>query len=113
MLKVSTLLLLVSVSAAFASENKTIVGHWKTERDGQCKPQPDVSIQPMGILFGDDIYCEFTSVARSGETVKWNGACGPGDGDKKKAIVVATAQGGRLTITIDGAVQGTYQRCAN
>jgi hypothetical protein len=111
--KVAALLFLAGVFAAFAGEQKTIVGYWKTERNGQCEPQPDVSIRPMSIGFGDDFWCEFTSVGRSGETVKWNGVCAQGDEEKKKASVVATAHGERLTIAIDGAVQGTYRRCAN
>jgi hypothetical protein len=112
MLKVVALLILANLSTAFAGEYKTIVGSWKTERDGQCgEHRPDVLIAPMSIMFGDDFFCDFISVARLGETVKWNGTCGLTDEDRKKASVVATVHGGHLTIAIDGAVQGTYRRC--
>lgn len=114
MLKIIMLTLLASVStAAFAGENRTIVGYWlSVYSDGEC-PARAISIQPMGIRFGENYWCEFTSVARSGATVAWNGRCNQGDDKIKPARVVATERGHELAISINGVAVGPYARCDN
>lgn len=91
---------------------ETIVGTWAPD-PRECTPIGGmVSIQPLGLMMGDEFICSFRDVARSGEVVTWRGICGGPEQPKDPSTVVAERRGKLLYIRLNGAQNGPYLRCA-
>jgi len=97
--------------AALAQQPRSIVGHWYLE-PSDCGMQFAYKIEPMGI-YQDELQCEFDSVSRSGNTVRWKGRCNNSNYDMVKETVVATETNGVLSLRfeIGGGTLGNLKRC--
>lgn len=87
-----------------------MVGKWAV--GGKCeKPLSVVVIEPMG-LSGEDFYCEFKSVRRAGNTVRWAGRCNFSENGYEPTKAVATLEGSRLRYRFVGlGWNGPFTRC--
>jgi len=47
---------------------------------------------------GEDFYCEFNKVTRSGDTVRWNGKCNFSENGYEPSTVTAQLRGGNCII---------------
>lgn len=92
-----------------AAAAESLVGTWATP--GKCgRPLSTVVVEPMG-LAGEDFSCDFASVSRKGDTVRWRGACTFGV-DKENNLVTARLSKGRLSYRFDRqGWNGPLQRC--
>lgn len=101
--------LLLALSAGPALAAQTIVGIWATP--GKCgRPLSTIEVEPMG-LSGEDFYCEFDTVSRTGDTVRWRGTCTFG-ADAEKATVTARLAKGMLSYRMNqDGWNGPLQRC--
>lgn len=96
--------LVVSANAA-----QPMVGTWASP--GKCgAPLATVVVEPMA-LSGEDFFCEFGTVSRTGDTVRWRGVCTFGP-DEEKASVTARVARGALSyrFNTDGW-NGPLRRC--
>lgn len=103
------LLLAPLLASGGASAAESIVGTWATP--GKCgRPLSTIVVEPMG-LSGEDFYCDFQTVSRTGDTVRWRGTCTYGV-DEEKAIVTARLARGRLSYRMNqDGWNGPLQRC--
>lgn len=95
----------IPVSAA-----ESTVGTWATP--GRCgRPLSTVVVYPMGFS-GEDFSCDFKSVSRTGDTVRWRGACSFDAADEETTSVTARLAKGMLSyrMNTDGW-NGPLQRC--
>ncbi len=92
---------------ALAAES--LVGTWATP--GKCgRPLSTVVVEPLGFS-GEDFYCNFTSVARTGDTVRWRGTCTFG-ADAEMTGLTARLSRGKLSYRFDKlGWNGPLQRC--
>lgn len=105
------LLLAPLVVPAAAEAAESIVGTWATP--GRCgRPLSTVVVDPMG-FGGEDFSCDFDSVARTGNEVRWRGTCDFGDANgAEKVTVTARLEKGRLRYRINkDGWNGPLQRC--
>ncbi|GGC78727.1 hypothetical protein [Chelatococcus reniformis] len=88
---------------------ESLVGTWATP--GRCgRPLSTVDIRPMGFS-GEDFFCDFKSVDRQGNTVRWRGQCTFG-ADREAATVTARLAKGMLSYRINrDGWNGPLQRC--
>ena len=102
------LLFLAAVTTP-ASAAESLVGTWATP--GKCgRPLSTVIVEPLGFS-GEDFHCDFTSVARTGDTVRWRGTCTFGV-DAEKTGLTARLSGGKLSYRFDKqGWNGPLQRC--
>lgn len=108
-----TLLLAAAVPAgpiSWATAAETIVGTWATP--GKCgRPLSTIVIEPMHIS-GEDFYCDFASVSRTGNTVRWRGTCTYGADAAEKTTVTARLARGMLSYRMNrDGWNGPLQRC--
>ncbi|MEP9352423.1 hypothetical protein ABLE93_02365 [Xanthobacter sp. KR7-65] len=101
--------LLATCTGAAAAES--IVGTWATP--GRCgRPLSTIVVEPMG-LSGEDFFCEFHSVSRAGDAVRWRGTCTYGVDAEKTTVTARLAKGQlRYQMNRDGW-NGPLQRCPN
>ena len=99
---------LMAVTGAQAQQ--TIVGAWAIK--GQCsRPLSKIDIEPKG-LSGEDFYCSFDTVARSGDTVRWTGKCNFSENGYEKTAVMAQLRGQKLYYQINRlGWNGPFDRC--
>ncbi len=99
----------LAAGAAETIAGKTIVGSWATP--GKCgRPLSTIVVEPMG-LSGEDFYCDFDAVSRSGDTIRWRGTCTFGI-DEEKTAVTARLSRGKLSYRINrDGWNGPLQRC--
>lgn len=97
---------------AFAANSVVgnLLGTWATP--GRCgRPLSTVSVGPLDFS-GEDFFCDFKSVSRTGDTVRWRGACSFDAADKEKTTVTARLSGGMLSYRINkDGWNGPLQRC--
>lgn len=89
----------------------SIVGTWATP--GRCgRPLSTVVIEPMGFS-GEDFSCDFDTVSRTGDEVRWRGTCDFGaEGGAEAATVTARLTRGMLRYRInEDGWNGPLQRC--
>jgi len=93
---------------AFAAES--VVGTWATP--GRCgRPLSTVIVYPMGFS-GEDFSCDFTTVSRAGNTVRWRGACSFDAADPEKTAVTVRLAKGMLSYRMNkDGWNGPLQRC--
>lgn len=112
LVKTAFIAMLVAGAAVIAGANaaQSIVGTWASP--GKCGvPLATVVVEPMG-LSGEDFFCDFTSVARTGDTVRWRGACTYGADAPEKSIVTARLSKGLLSYRINAdGWNGPLRRC--
>ena len=111
MLRASAMLAFSLLSLTMpAAATKSLVGTWATP--GKCgRPLSTVVVEPMG-LSGEDFSCDFASVSRKGDTVRWRGGCTFGV-DKENNVVTARLSKGRLSHRFDRqGWNGPLQRCS-
>lgn len=93
-----------------ASAAQTLTGTWASP--GRCGvPLATVKVEPMAFS-GEDFFCDFSSVARTGDTVRWRGTCTFGADPKEKATVTARLAKGQLSYRINAdGWNGPLRRC--
>ncbi len=96
-----------AVAPAQAAES--IVGTWATP--GRCgRPLSTVVVEPMGFS-GEDFYCDFKTVARTGNTVTWRGTCHFNE-EPEATTVTARLAKGQLSYRMNkDGWNGPLQRC--
>jgi hypothetical protein len=102
-------LIMVGCLAAPAVARESIVGTWADTR-AACSGEDDtVIIEPKAIVFDSDSRCEFRSVSRDGDTVRWtDGVCMRGATNTpsdRNVRATASLNAGRLSLRIDAAQQ--------
>lgn len=104
------LILAAACPGAGASAAESIIGTWATP--GKCgRPLSTIVVEPMH-LSGEDFYCDFTSVSRNGDTVRWHGACTYGVDEAEKTVVTARLAKGMLRYQMNrDGWNGPLQRC--
>ncbi len=112
LVKTAFIAVLVGGVAAMAGANaaQSIVGTWATP--GKCgAPLATIVVEPMG-LSGEDFFCEFNSVARTGDTVRWRGTCTYGADTPEKTSVTARLAKGLLSYRMNAdGWNGPLRRC--
>jgi len=94
-----------------AQAQQTIVGKWAI-RSKCAAPLSTIVIEPMA-LSGEDFYCEFDKVTRSGDTVRWTGKCNFSENGYEPSTVTAQLRGVRLYYRFRGmGWNGPFNRCA-
>lgn len=108
--KVGLTLACLALLSAPAAAQQTMVGKWAV--GGKCaRPLSIVVIEPMG-LSGEDFYCEFTSVRRKGNTVRWAGRCNFSENGYEPTKAVAKLDGAKLRYRFVGlGWNGPFVRC--
>jgi hypothetical protein len=103
-------LLIAITIAPSAHAQQSIVGGWAIK--GQCaRPLSKIDIEPRG-LSGEDFYCEFDTVARKGDTVRWTGKCNFSENGYEKTNVTAQLRGRKLYYQINRlGWNGPFDRC--
>src|SRR5262245_24071418 len=98
-------------SLGVAQAQQTIVGTWAI-RSKCAVPLSTIVIEPMA-LSGEDFYCEFDKVTRSGDTVRWTGKCNFSENGYEPSVVTAQLRGPRLYYRFQGmGWNGPFNRCA-
>jgi len=93
-----------------AQAQHTIVGKWAI-RSRCAVPLSTIVIEPMA-LSGEDFYCEFDKVTRSGNTVRWTGKCNFSENGYEPSTVTAQLRGARLYYRFQGmGWNGPFNRC--
>ncbi len=101
----------LAVAPTLAHAAETIVGTWAPD-PRECTPVGGMlTVQPLGLMMGDEFMCSFRDVARSGEVVTWHGGCGMPEQPRDRSTVVAERRGRLLYVRINGAQNGPYLRC--
>lgn len=99
------------LAPGLAHAAQTIVGTWAPD-PRECTPVGGmVSIQPLGLMMGDEFACTFHDVSRSGEVVTWHGGCGGPEQPTRRSTVIAERRGALLYVRLNGAQNGPYLRC--
>lgn len=100
---------LLAATAPAMAAGRTIVGDWAPD-PSSCFPSAGaVNISAMSLV-ADEMSCTFKSVARTGDQVTWKGRCSFAD-RAVPSVVVATLQGERLSVRVNGQSPDTYRRC--
>ena len=103
-------LMFAAVGADIAEAQETIVGKWAI-RSKCATPLSIVEIEPLG-LSGEDFYCSFNTVRRSGDTVQWKGKCNFSENGDEPSTVTAQLRGQRLYYRFAGmGWNGPFNRC--
>jgi hypothetical protein len=103
--------ILPGLGAGVAEAQQTIVGKWAI-RSKCAVPLSTIVIEPMA-LSGEDFYCKFDKVTRSGDTVQWNGRCNFSENGYEPSVVIAQLQGRKLRYRFKGmGWNGPFDRCA-
>jgi len=97
-------------SLSVAQAQQTIVGKWAI-RSKCAVPLSTIVIESMA-LSGEDFYCEFDKVTRSGNTVRWAGRCNFSENGYEPSIVTAQLRGPRLYYRFRSmGWNGPFNRC--
>lgn len=89
---------------------RTIVGTWAI-RSRCTVPLSTIAIEPLA-LSGEDFYCKFDRVTRSGDTVRWTGRCNFSENGYEPSTVTAQLRGRRLYYRFQGmGWNGPFDRC--
>jgi len=89
---------------------RTIVGTWAI-RSRCTVPLTTIAIEPLA-LSGEDFYCKFDRVTRSGDTVRWTGRCNFSENGYEPSTVTAQLRGRRLYYRFQGmGWNGPFDRC--
>ncbi len=109
MIRAAVAMLAVLGGASAAGAAETIVGSWATP--GKCgRPLSTIVVEPMG-LSGEDFYCDFDAVSRSGDTIRWRGTCTFGIDEEKTAVTARLSRGKLSYRTNRDGWNGPLQRC--
>jgi hypothetical protein len=91
------------------AQGRTIVGEWAPD-PANCLPYAGaIKISALSLV-GDEMSCQFRSVARQGDVVTWQGRCDFAD-SSMPVTVVAALTGQRLSVRINRQPADTYRRC--
>jgi hypothetical protein len=104
------LIVVPAMGAGVAQAQQTIVGKWAIR--SKCgAPLSVIVIEPLG-LSGEDFYCSFDTVRRSGDTVAWKGKCNFSENGDEPSAVTAQLRGQRLYYRFAGmGWNGPFNRC--
>lgn len=96
-------------AAGHAEAAESLVGTWATP--GRCgRPLSTIVVGPMDLV-GEDFFCDFDTVAHTGDEVRWRGTCDFG-GESEKATVTARLAKGMLRYRFNrDGWNGPFQRC--
>ena len=104
-------IILPGLGAGVAEAQQTIVGKWAI-RSKCAVPLSTIVIEPLA-LTGEDFYCKFDKVTRSGGTVQWNGRCNFSENGYEPSAVIAQLRGRKLYYRFTGmGWNGPFDRCA-
>jgi hypothetical protein len=97
---------------ATGQTRETIVGKWSTVAGKCVRPTSLIEIGPKS-LAGDDFFCDFRTVRRSGDVVTFAGQCTFGDDPPRAETVVARLAGQRLhyRFVSERGENGPFIRC--
>ena len=103
-------IILPSLGINVAQAQQTIVGKWAI-RSKCAAPLSTIVVEPMA-LSGEDFYCDFDKVTRSGNTVRWTGKCNFSENGYEPSVVTAQLRGARLYYRFQGmGWNGPFNRC--
>jgi hypothetical protein len=97
--------LLLVASTTVTSARETIVGKWAQSSTACHQIGNSFNIGPKSLNNGDDMFCEFRTVARNGDVVTWNGTCRAPE-TPEPATIMATLRGDRLDLGSPGRPTG-------
>jgi hypothetical protein len=110
MRRAALLALMLAALAAQPAAAQSIVGKWAI--GGKCAtPLSVIVIGPME-FGGEDFYCDFSSVKRTGNTVHWRGRCNFSENGYEPTQVIARLSGDKLRYRFVGrGWNGPFVRC--
>lgn len=107
----AVLALMLATFAAQPAAAQSIVGKWAI--GGKCATPLSIIIIGAKELSGEDFYCDFASVKRTGNTVAWRGRCNFSENGYEPVRVIARLSGNKLRYRFVGrGWNGPFVRCA-